>query len=84
MVVEISKGSRHSKIKGDFAEGHILYRLSKRGFECARVDHTGLDLIARNPHTEELMGISVKSRFAQCRLGDQPGADKQRQRQMAK
>ena len=26
------------------------------------MDHTGIDLIARNPHTNELMGISVKSR----------------------
>lgn len=58
----ISKSSRHSKITGDFAEGLVLYWLSKHGFECARVDHTGMDLIARNPHTDELMGISVKSR----------------------
>lgn len=60
--MKISKSSRHSKITGDFAEGLILYWLSKHGFECARVDHTGIDLIARNPHTHELMGISVKSR----------------------
>jgi Holliday junction resolvase-like predicted endonuclease len=26
------------------------------------VDHTGIDIIARNPHTNEIMGISVKSR----------------------
>lgn len=26
------------------------------------MDHTGIDLIARNPHTNEIMGISVKSR----------------------
>jgi Holliday junction resolvase len=61
-IVEINKSTRHSKITGDFAEGLILYWLSKHGFECARVDHTGLDLIARNPHTKQLMGISVKSR----------------------
>jgi Holliday junction resolvase len=60
--VKISKSSRHSKITGDFAEGLILYWLSKHGFECARVDHTGMDLIARNRYTRELMGISVKSR----------------------
>ena len=60
--MKISKSSRHSKITGDFAEGLILYWLSKHGFECARVDHTGMDLIARNPYTRELMGISVKSR----------------------
>ncbi|NLI97567.1 hypothetical protein GX441_02775 [bacterium] len=40
----------------------VLYWLSKNGFECARVDHTGIDLIARNPKTKELAGISVKSR----------------------
>ncbi len=60
--IEVTKSSRHSKITGDFAEALVLYWLSKYGFECARVDHTGLDLIAKNPHTEELMGISVKAR----------------------
>jgi hypothetical protein len=59
---EIKKSSRHSKITGDFAESLILYWLSKHGFECASVDHTGIDLIARNPITKELMGISVKGR----------------------
>lgn len=62
MKIQILKSSRHSKITGDFAEALVLYWLSKHGFECARVDHTGIDLIARNPHTAELMGISVKSR----------------------
>lgn len=61
-MLQINKSSRHSKITGDFAEHLVLYWLSKHGFECARVDHTGIDLIARNPHTDELMGISVKSR----------------------
>jgi Holliday junction resolvase-like predicted endonuclease len=60
--MEINKSSRHSKITGDFAESLILYWLSKYGFECAKVDHTGIDLIARNPHNDELMGISVKNR----------------------
>src|ERR1035438_1580604 len=58
----ISKSSRHPKITGNFGETLVLYWLSKHGFECASVDHTGIDLIARNPHTEEVMGISVKSR----------------------
>lgn len=58
----MTKSSRHSKITGDFGEALILYWLSKDGFECSIVDHTGIDLIARNPHTKELMGISVKSR----------------------
>lgn len=61
-AAKIAKRSRHSKITGDFAERLVLYWLSKYGFECAFVDHTGLDVIARNPHTGELMGISVKSR----------------------
>ena len=40
----------------------MLYWLSKHGFECASVDHTGIDLIASNPHANEVMGISVKCR----------------------
>lgn len=60
--MELSKSSRHSKITGDFAESLVLYWLSKYGFECAAVDHTGIDLIARNPKNNELLGISVKSR----------------------
>lgn len=60
--MKISKSSRHQKITGDFGEALTLYWLSKYGFECALVDHTGIDIIARNPHTKEIMGISVKSR----------------------
>jgi len=60
--LKISKSTRHAKITGDFGESLILYWLSKYGFECALVDHTGIDIIARNPHTQEIMGISVKSR----------------------
>ena len=59
---DISKSTRHSKIAGDYAEHLTLYFLSKHGFECARVDHTGIDIIARNPHTDEFMGVSVKGR----------------------
>ena len=62
MDMEMLKSTRHSKITGDFGEALILYWLSKHGFECARLDHTGIDLIARNPNTQEVMGISVKSR----------------------
>jgi hypothetical protein len=60
--MDIFKSSRHAKLTGDFGEALVLYWLSKYGFECAGVDHTGIDLIARNPHDGELMGISVKSR----------------------
>ncbi len=62
MILELNKSSRHQKIAGDFGESLVLYWLSKYGFECAIVDHTGIDIIARNPHTDEKMGISVKSR----------------------
>jgi hypothetical protein len=60
--MKINKSTRHSKIAGDFGETLVLYWLSKYGFECAKVDHTGIDIIARNPHSNEVMGISVKSR----------------------
>jgi len=60
--MDLKKSTRHSKITGDFAERLVLYWLSKYGFECAYVDHVGLDIIAKNPHTGERMGISVKSR----------------------
>ena len=60
--MKVKKSSRHSKITGDFGEAAVLYWLSKYGFECALVDHTGIDIIARNPHTSEIMGISIKSR----------------------
>ena len=60
--LKISKSSRHSKITGDFFERLVMYLLSKYGFECVYVDHTGIDIIATNPYTEEVMGISVKSR----------------------
>ena len=58
----MEKSTRHSKITGNFGEGLVLYWLSKHGFECATLDHTGIDLIARHPRTEEVLGISVKSR----------------------
>jgi Holliday junction resolvase-like predicted endonuclease len=58
----MQKSSRHSKITGNFGEALILYWLSKRGFECAHVDHTGIDLIARRPFSDEVLGISVKCR----------------------
>ncbi|UPR58641.1 hypothetical protein ITG10_22945 [Vibrio sp. ED004] len=60
--MKVTKSSRHSKITGDFTENLVLYWLSKYGFESTIVDHTGIDIIARNPNNNELMGISVKSR----------------------
>ena len=58
----MEKSTRHSKITGDFAEALVLYWLSKSGYECACVDHTGIDLIACNRDGFERMGISVKAR----------------------
>jgi Holliday junction resolvase-like predicted endonuclease len=62
-MLEILKSTRHSKITGNFAEHLVLYWLSKHGFECANVDHTGIDIIASNQsYASEVMGISVKRR----------------------
>ncbi len=58
----MEKSTRHAKITGDFGEAVVLYWLSRSGFECARVDHTGIDLIAKRPRSEERLGISVKTR----------------------
>jgi hypothetical protein len=66
----MEKSSRHSAITGDFAEALVLYWLSKHGYECARVDHTGIDLIAFKKDGSERMGISV-----QCR-SRYPGTEK--------
>jgi hypothetical protein len=57
----IEKSSRHSKIAGDFGEAFVLYWLSKHGYECARIDHTGIDLIA-SKRGGQVLGISVKAR----------------------
>lgn len=44
----------------------LVKLLFSTGFQSTvlnvRVDHTGIDLIARNPHTNEILGISVTSR----------------------
>ena len=52
--------SRHSKIAGNFGENLALFWLSKHGFECALVDHVGIDIIAVKD--DEKIGVSVKSR----------------------
>jgi hypothetical protein len=57
-----NKSSRHSKISGNFGEILVLYWLSKHGIECAGVDHTGIDIIARRKDAGKPMGISVKCR----------------------
>jgi hypothetical protein len=61
-MMKITKSTRHAKIAGDFGESLVLYWLSKHGFECAKIDHTGIDLIASRTGTKERFGISVKAR----------------------
>ena len=70
----MQKSSRHSKITGNFGEAIILYWLSKRGFECANVDHIGIDLIARRPSSDEILGISVKCR-SRTETSDEAGVN---------
>ena len=60
--LEFARSTRHSKIAGDFGEALVLYWLSKHGYECALIDHTGIDIIATDPKTGEVLGISVKCR----------------------
>lgn len=57
---EIEKSSRHQKITGDFGESLVLYWLSKHGYECALIDHTGIDILASK--NGKIFGISVKTR----------------------
>jgi Holliday junction resolvase-like predicted endonuclease len=57
---ENEKSSRHQKITGDFGETVVLYWLSKHGYECALIDHTGIDILASKKGT--VIGISVKTR----------------------
>jgi hypothetical protein len=58
----IKRSTAHAKISGNFGEALVLYWLSKYGFECVSVDHTGIDIIAKRLDPPELMGISVKCR----------------------
>lgn len=58
----VKRSSRHTTISGNFGEHFVLYWLSKSGIECVHVDHTGIDIIARDPQQSRPMGISVKNR----------------------
>ncbi len=60
--MEITRSSRHQKIIGDFGENMICNWLSRSGFEVTLVDHTGIDIVAYNPSTNQRLGITVKSR----------------------
>ncbi len=60
--MKIIKSTRHQKIIGDFGEALLCNWLSRSGFEVTIVDHTGIDVVAYNPNTDQRLGISVKSR----------------------
>ena len=60
--MNILKSSRHSKIAGNFGENLFLYLLSKRGYEVALIDHTGIDLLAFDKNKKRRIGISIKTR----------------------
>ena len=60
--MDITKSTRHQKIIGNFGENIICNWLSRSGFEVVLVDHTGVDIVAYNPSTNERLGITVKSR----------------------
>jgi Holliday junction resolvase-like predicted endonuclease len=60
--MEVKKSSRHQKIIGNFGESLVCNWLSRSGFEVAIVDHTGIDIIAFEPDSNQRLGITVKSR----------------------
>lgn len=62
MAVDIMKSTRHQKIIGNFGENLICNWLSRSGFEVTIVDHTGIDIVAYHPATQQRLGITVKSR----------------------
>ncbi len=61
-MAKISRGSRHTKIVGEFGEHLVCNWLSRSGFEVCRIDHTGIDLLAYSPKLKKRFGITVKAR----------------------
>ena len=51
---------QHSKITQDFAEAAVFYWLSKCGFNCLRVDHKVIAIIAKKPDIKGRFGVLVK------------------------
>jgi len=66
--IGIEKSSRHQKIIGNLGEHLVCNWLSRSGFEVSVVDHTGIDIIAYNPITQQRIGITVKSRTREQRV----------------
>lgn len=61
-MIGIDKSSRHTRIVGRFGEYLVCNWLSRSGFEVAIIDHTGMDVIAYHPRTNQRLGITIKSR----------------------
>ena len=57
--MEITKGSRFTRIIGNFGENIVCNWLSRSGFEVALVDHTGIDIVAYRRATRDRPGITV-------------------------
>lgn len=64
-LMDITKGTRHSKVIGEYGEAFVCNWLSRSDFEVTIVDHTGLDIIAYHRTKERRLGITVKSRTRQ-------------------
>lgn len=64
------KSTRHNVIIGNSGERIVSNWLSRKRFEVAMVDHTGIDIIAQNPITKERLGITVKSRARNTAKGE--------------
>ena len=60
--MDIEKGTRHSKIIGNFGEVILLNWLSRSGFDVCLADQTGLDVIAYHTKSKKRLGFTVKSR----------------------
>ena len=41
----------------NFLEAFLFYWFSEHGFKCARVERDGIDFLARNLASEELLGL---------------------------
>lgn len=48
---------------GRFGEHLVSYWLARSGYEVAIIDYTGIDVIARDPESKNLLGITVKTRL---------------------
>ena len=65
-INEMGNDQRSSKITGDFGRIAVMHWLSKHGYHVAKVDFTGIDLIAYNRKTKERLGIVVKTCSYPC------------------